>query len=665
MGKSIFLRLAKNNIIRNRRMYLPYFVASTVLIAVYFMVLMIINSRGIGNLSYSDTLLSTFKFCYQLITLIVVPFMLYINSFIMKERKKEFALYGILGLEKSHVSRVIIWESFFLNISSLILGILSGCVFGKVIFMVMIRAFGEIARGTVFNLPIEAFTGTILVFGAIFVVATIYNLCRVSLANPIDLLQGKAKGEKKVRFVIPLTLIGAAGMGWAYFTALTSEPGLSAINQFFVAAAVVIAATYFLFIAGSVFVLSFLRKRPGFYYKPENFITIGSLSHRMKQNAAGLATICILATMVMSTVAITTSIYLGQGEMVLENNPNDVEIITNAALSPETASQLESTAYSLAKDNKVEVDNYLSYNYLSDSKLWKNGELRVVDRDVITYEELDDVLALNIITVGDYNRVMGKNAVLNPDEIMVLTNYDLTGLEAIETESSVYNVVDMEKDTPFTRGKNSAEKRTAVIVAGDDAAAQALFRDLADKPTGEVEYFTRTVLDLEGGEQDCLNYTAALNEYVTNQEISQSYHDVYHTRQEGYGIFGGLLFVGVFFSLVFLTAAIVIIYFKQVSEGYEDKERFEILQKIGMSQKEVKSTINKQILLVFFLPLAVALIHMAVASRIIVNMLSAMNLTNTPLTLACIGVTVGVFALIYVVVYRLTAKTYYRLVKRN
>lgn len=665
MGKSIFLRLAKNNIFRNRRMYLPYFVASTVLIAVYFMVLMIINSRGIGNLAYSDSLLSTFEFCYQIITLIIVPFMFYINSFIMKERKKEFALYGILGLEKRHVARVIIWESLFLNLSSLITGIVCGCVFGKVIFMVMIRAFGEIARGTVFNLPLKAFTGTILVFGVIFIVATIYNLCRVSLANPIDLVKAKAKGEKKVRFIVPLTIIGVVCMGWAYFTALTSEPGLAAINQFFGAVAAVIVGTYLLFIAGSVFVLTILRKRQNFYYKPGNFITIGSLSHRMKQNAAGLATICILASMVMSTVAITTSIYLGQGDMVLENNPNDVEIIANTALNPEDTSQLKDTAYSLASDNNVTVTNYLSYSYLSDSKLWQNGELRVVDRDVITYEDLDNVLALNIITAEDYNRAMGKNVALNPNEIIVLTNHDLTGLEAIETKSSVYKVAGQEKDTPFTLGKNSEEKRTVVLVTGDAAAAQALFRDLADNPARVPEYATRTVLDLEGGEQDCLNYTSALNGYVTGEEISQSYHDVYHTRQEGYGIFGGLLFVGVFFSLVFLTAAIVIIYFKQVSEGYEDKERFEILQKIGMSQKEVKSTINKQILMVFFLPLAAALVHMAVASRLIVNMLSAMYLTNIPLTLACIGVTVGVFALIYVVVYRLTAKTYYRIVKRN
>ncbi|MDO4541708.1 MAG: ABC transporter permease [Bacillota bacterium] len=659
MAKGIFFKLAKNNILRNKRLYLPYFIASAALIAVYFMVQMIINCRSIGNLSYSGSLISTFKMCSQITTLVIVPFMLYVNSFIIKGRKKEFALYGILGLEKRHVSRVIIWEGLFISLSSLITGLVTGVVFGRLVFMLMIRVFGEMARGTTFSLSPQAFYVTFIVFGAVFSLSIIYNLCHVNLAKPVDLLKGKAKREKRVRFVLPLTVIGLGLLAWAYYTALTSENSYQAINSFFIAAGAVIIATYLLFIAGSVFILDFLRKRERLYYKPGNFITIGSLRHRLKQNAAGLATICVLASMVIATVSITTSIYMGQEDMVVQNNPNDVEIVSAEPLSSEEAEALKAAAYSLGAENNVQIEDYLTYDYLSCQRLWQEREFKVVDEEAVTYKDLDDRMTLEFVSLEDYNRIMGENRSLNQREVVVLSNEDLNGLTTLKTNSGDYKVAAVTADTPFSLGKNAPQDSLVVFVATDPAV---LYRDFNGAAATDPAV-SLISLNIEGEEDDCLSFSAALRGYTTDNRLSDSFKDIYSIRQEGHGLFGGILFVGVFFSLVFLTAAVVIIYFKQVSEGYEDKERFQILQKVGMSQKAVKSTINRQILLVFFLPLLMALIHISVAVPLITNMLASVFLTNTLLTLGCVAATAIAFSLVYVVVYRLTAGVYYHLVR--
>lgn len=665
MAKSVFIRLAKNNILRDKKMYVPYFVASSVMIAVYFMVLMLINSDSISNLPSGDSLQSMFVMCSQIMVIIVVPFMLYVNSFLIKERKKEFALYGILGLEKRHVARVIILENIFLNLSSLAMGIITGCVFGKLIFLLLMRFFGEMAQGTAFSLPPEAFSKTLLLFVIIFVICTVYNLCHVSLAKPVDLIKGKEKGEKKPRFVFPLTIIGLAVLAWSYYTALTSEPAFDAINKFFSASTGVIVATYLLFISGSVFFIRFLKNRRNFYYKPGNFITLGSLTHRMKQNAAGLATICILSTMVICTVAITASIYLGQDDLVRQNNPTDVSFSLPNALSQESQGQMADSITALAQANSVKVTDYNSYPLLLTTQVYSQGRLQPFEVTKGTPKDYNNRYEVAVITASDYTNVTGSPLSLGQGEIVALSNDDIDDiqeLKSVESDGVTYKVIKAQKDTPFTLGKNATLDKTIFLVAPDDPSAAALFRGLAQEPVSELPYETYTTFNLQGAENNCLAFTAQLKENLDQNTETTNYSDIYHTRIEGYGLFGGLLFLGVFLSIVFLTVAILIIYFKQVSEGYEDKARFDILQKVGMSQKEVKSTINKQIILVFFLPLITALIHTTVAVKVMTNMLASIYLTNNTLTILCIGATAGAFALVYVVVYRLTARTYYKIV---
>lgn len=661
MGNHLYFKLAMKNLKRNKGVYIPYFVASSVMVIVFFLVMMIINSRGIANLDYGKTLLALFQWCSVIMMVVIVPFMLYINSFIIKQRKKEFGLYGILGLEKRHVGRVILWESLILDLLILFIGILLGCVFGKLIFMMLIKVMGTGAAGTVFTLPLKAFLMTGGVFVGVFFLTTLYNLVQVQTANPISLLQGTKKGEKKVRFVIPLTVLGLAILGWAYYMALTVGASYSAVNVFFLAAMAVIAATYILFIVGSVFFLRILKGKKKFYYQPKNFITIGSMFHRMRQNAAGLATICILSTMVIVTVSISTAIYFGQEDMAKKNCPYDVMITSDA---PQEEGNLAELINDTASQCDIQIDNALSYCRLDTQQILKRNVFTPIEEGMTITASIYDngFFDVSIINAEDYNAAVNTPVSLGKDEVLLLTNDSIKKMDFIYVEDHLFKVKSILADTPFTKGENNTINKYIVLVTADTDAAKALYMEM--NPTWKEEpVFTEAVyLSISGNDENSLAFSNALRDEGQNHGYITRLDSLAQTMVGAEGLFGGFLFLGIFFSIVFLCAAILIIYYKQLSEGYEDKERFQILRNVGMTEKEVKATINRQILLVFFLPLVFALVHVFVAIKIINDMLAIMYLNNTMLTLSCIIGTGIIFALVYIIVYRLTAKVYYKTV---
>lgn len=666
MGNHFFFRLALTNIKRDKRMYLPFAVASTAFVSIYFMVVTIMYSKGIADVPAGRNLQDMFAIGMVIMNIITVIFMLYINSFLIKRRKKEFGLYGILGLEKRHVGRVILWENFILSISSLAAGIIGGCVFGKLIFLIIYYSLKVSARSR-FMLPYQAFLYSAVLFLGIFLLTALLNLLQIRLANPIDLLKGDRMGEKKARFILLKTFIGGLLLGWAYYSALTVGNAMSALNQFLLAVIAVIAASFLLFEAGSLFILTILKGRKKIFYKANNFVAISGLFHRMKQNAAGLASICILSTMVLVTVSTCTALYLGQEEMLKNLNPNDIVIRLSEGAVPKQINQLDKLTASLSEKYKIKVTDQYSYDYYSASLILENGSFYPLeDIDSSTGNTLmdmaDQIRSVNIITIDDYNKICNRNETLAAGEVLMLTGHNTKGDYVNTSLAGEFKIKTVVPDTKFLRGKNSDETYTLFfVVTGKEEGFK--LHSLLYPYQKDPEFNKLTIMNLEGSAEKLKEFAVEMHtESVKIKNVSY-FGSIFTDREEGYGIYGGLLFLGIFFTLLFLVATVLIIYFKQISEGYDDKERFIILQKVGMDDLEVKRSINKQILIVFFLPLFGALLHVTMARHMILKLLEAFSLYNTQLTTWCVIITCLVFVLSYVMVYGITAKTYYKIVK--
>ncbi len=571
LRKFFYFRLALSNVRRNRLTYLPYLVATAVMSGVFLLIAGLLFSKGLTNTPSGDVAKALFAFGLVVFALFTFCFMLYINNFLIKRRKKEFGLYGILGLDKRHVGRVLIWENLFVMGGGVACGIVIALVFGRVLFLVLMKLIHAVP-GSTFSIPLVAFALMLGLFFLLFLVTCTANVIRVHTANPIALLASEKSGEKNKKGIVPLAILGLLMLGAAYYFAWTTEvPGL-ALGIFFPLAIVVIIATYLLFLCGSIVVLRLLRMKKSLYYQADHFVTISGMFHRMRQNARGLATICILSTMLVVTVSGTLSLYLGREEMMRGMYPFDAQVYV-----PENATAEQIVAYDAAL-NRIAAENSVTLS--SDrSKL-----LTTLPED----EEFE------------------RNNFVRPDS------------EFVETPSLIF----FDRSFRFN-------------IAGSDDDRLAFIQAIRDQ------------------------YGASFSE--TPKLIAS---DIYTTRVQGYALYGGLLFLGAFFAVLFLAVAVLILYFKQVTEGYEDKERFTILQQVGMDDHQVRRTINSQVLWVFFLPLAATALHMLFASKIMAQMLKTFMLYDWGLVLLCIAGTLLAFSLLYFGVYRVTAKTYYRIVRR-
>lgn len=567
MLKAFYLRLAWSNIRRNRKTFFPYILTTAIISGVFLLIAGLMFSDGLANLPTGQTAMGLFSFGLVVFGIFAFFFMIYINNFLIGRRKREFGLYGILGLEKRHVARVLVWENLLTLGAGVICGIIIALVFGRLLFLVLIKMIHAVP-GSVFSIAPTAYTIMLLLFFGIFVMTSLLNLRQVRVSSPIELMSSEKKGEKDSKLMIPLTILGVICLAAAYYYAWSIvQPGV-ALGVFFLLAILVIIATNILFTSGSISALRALRANKKLYYKPRNFIAIGGMFQRMRQNAKSLATICILSTMLIVTVAGTLSLYLGQEEMLSGMHPYDVLVRTEKDTDEQAVRDFDSAITALAQENGVTLS---------------------ADKDKLIYEKQ-----------GEFER----NNYVSPDA------------KWVDTPNLIY----------FNGGMR---------------------------------------FDVDGSEEDCLAFVSSL-QALTNQTFPEGSHfvsDVFTARQDGYGLYGGLLFLGAFFGVLFLAVTVLIIYFKQISEGYEDKAQFEILQKVGMDDKQVKATINRQVLWVFFIPLGMTILHMVFASKIMARMLQTFMLFDWGLVLSCIGGVCAVFVLLYLIVYTLTAKVYYRIVK--
>lgn len=571
LAKLYFLKLAWNNLKRNRRTFFPYILTTAIISGVFLLISGLLFSNGLKkNVPSGETAQAIFGFGIVVFAVFAFFFMVYINNFIVGRRKKEFGLYGILGLERRHVGRVLVWENCITLLAGVLLGVVIALVFGRLLFLALLKLI-HAAPGSSFSIAPMAYLLTAALFFGVFVLTSLLNLRQVRLISPMELLKSERKGQKESRLLVPLAVLGALLLTGAYYFAWTTQNRGMALGIFFPLAILVIIATELLFTSGSIAALRALRLNKRIYYKTGNFIAISGMFQRMRQSAKSLATICILSTMFLVTVSGTLSLYLGQENILEASHPYDVTLHFDETIVEDDIRTFEQSLIHLAEKNDVLLN---------------------ADADKLTYERASD-------------------------------GSQLPGLRYVPENAEILQL-------------------------------------------NKLLFINRTMIfDLEGGEENCLKFVQdARTLYMdTFPEKTLSSINVFEARQNGYASFGGLLFLGAFFGILFLSVTVLIIYFKQVSEGYEDKEQFAILQKVGMDDVQVKSTINMQVLWVFFIPLGMTILHMLFASKIMAVMLESFMLYDWGLVLACIGGSCAIFAILYLVVYKLTAHVYYRIVK--
>ncbi len=649
MSSRIYAKLAVTNIKNNRKTYFPFLLTSVLTVMMYYMMDTLARNDSIGNRNVTTVLTLTIP----VMALFSLIFLFYTNSFLIKRRKKEIAVYNILGMGKNHIGRMITIETLIIWAVSLALGILGGMVLGKLMHLLLLRIL-QYDVGIRFQISAPSILYTAVLFTFIFFMNWLYNLFQVRLANPVELLRGGNVGEREPRTKWLLALVGAAAMGAGYYLALTTERPIDAIDTFIVAVILVIIGTYCLFIAGSIAVLKALRRKKNFYYKANHFTAVSGMIYRMKQNAAGLANICILSTIVLVLVSSTVSLYAGMEDILDQRFPYDYCITTADASDPATIPSIEEIVDEELSAHHVEKKDGMSYRYGATAMI-RQSDTTFTNSQTVDYT-VEDMQEMYFIPLEDYQKVQGDPTELAPDEVILFTTDEGSyGRDTITVNGKELKVVKELKDFRLE------DKSVARVVTG-------WYLIMPDEQSildmgvvnGALQY--STYFDMGGSQDDCLAAVQSIADRIGQEVPGAVCENRELSRENFFALYGSLFFIGLYLGIMFLVATVLIIYYKQISEGYDDRERYQIMQKVGMGKREVRRSIRSQVLMVFFLPLVMAVVHIAVAFNVIDKLLAMLGLVNTPLFLACTAATVLVFALFYVAVFAVTAREYYKIV---
>ena len=647
MKKFFYQKLALENIRKNKQTYFPYILTCICSIMMFYMMHFISVNEGLKKMSGGSQLSIILRLGTTIIGIFSVIFLFYTNSFLIKRRKKEIGLYNILGMEKKHIARVLFWENLFVALLSISMGIVGGILFSKLMFLLLLKLL-NFAVPMGFFISKGSILWTIILFAFIFVLTLINNLTQIHLNKPIELLKGGEFGEKEPKTKWLMALIGLLSLGSGYYIALATESPLAVINLFFIAVLLVMIGTYALFTAGSIVLLKILRKNKRFYYKSHHFINVSSMIYRMKQNAVGLANICILSTAVLTMVFSTASLYIGMEDLLKTRYPSDI-IVDVLDLSKEQQTKLKDKVNQITERYDVTIKNETEYNLVGMVMAQDNNVFISADTNTIA---LDNISVIALIPLSDYNRLEHQNSVLQKDEVLL---YEYKG-NVKEDRINISGEELIVKDRIDHMDIEGIGKDTLVnlycIVVSDEK-----IRDISKEA---LDYYYSFDTDADVKTQVELVYE--IKQVMQEMDILGTCEGLEESRQSFYAVYGGLFFIGIFIGALFIMATVLIIYYKQISEGYEDKKRFEIMQKVGMSKTEIKKCIKSQVLMVFFVPLVTAAIHIAVALKAIIKMLAVFGLSNITLFIWCVIGTIFAFTLFYGVVYALTSRTYYRIV---
>lgn len=659
MSKFFYARLAVVNISKSSKIYLPYILSCIFTVAMFYIMLYISLNQGISQMSGAAYITTIMILGSIVIGIFSVIILLYTNSFLMKRRKKEIGLYNILGMGKNHIARVMTYEIIYVALISLVVGLFAGILFSKLMLMLLLKLLAfRIPFG--FEVSPIAVSVTVALFGGIFLITLLYNLGRIHLSKPIELLYGGAVGEKEPKTKWLLAVAGILALGSGYGIALTIENPLSALRLFFFAVFLVIIGTYCLFTAGSIALLKALRRNRNYYYQTRHFTSVSGMLYRMKQNAVGLANICILSTMVLVMLSTTVSLYLGMEEALRNRFPRDFEIT-----APQAGSEERRAIYfavgAVLQENGAAPKNVTEYRYKSCSMTRSDAGFSYSAAYIGSNEKDSDVY---FIPLEEYNRLQGTSETLQKDELMIYSpkssyNEDTASFGTLQYKvKSAVNALSIEKHFAFE------VYDTYFFILPDETSIKDIFSTVSDK-TGTwhgLSYYYGFDTSSDEKSQIALaeKLRSTLSDGGSNSNVNVASAE--ENKHMFLYLYGGLFFLGIFLGTLFIMANVIIMYYKQISEGYDDRKRFDIMQKVGLSRDEVKMTIRSQVLTVFFLPLAAAGIHIAAAFKMITKLLFLLNLSNMQLFAWCTLGTFIVFAVIYAGVYALTARTYYKIV---
>ena len=652
MRKGFFLRLAVSGICKNRKVYYPYILTAIVTTAMMYIIGTLQGNPDIG----SDTLSFALQLGVAVTSLFSVIFLFYTNSFLIKRRKKEFGLYNILGMEKKHLGRVVFWETAVILLISLALGFGLGMLLDKALLLLLARIVGQqLAIGFYVSGSAMAYTAALI--SGTFALIFLNSVRQVYTANPVELLRSGAVGEREPKTKWIMAGLGVLTLGAGYWLSTTVKDAATMIIMFFFAVLLVIVGTYFLFTAGSIALLKALRKRKRYYYKPDHFISVSGMIYRMKQNAVGLSNVCILSTMVLVMVFSTVALWFNMDDIVNKRVSGDIEFVSKGL----DIDALYETVDETLSEMGLTRENDQAFRYYSFTA-FQSKDTFLVSSEADGSLFIAPIM-LYMVPLEDYNRMYGLHETLEPGEILLDAYRSDYPYETLAVLGDTFSIKQRTRGRMSNQAVFSSAYDTLFLIVDDVQVIQQLMRRHTEVYGYKDANMRSSVsFTIDGSAEQELAFSKALY-----QRLKQRFSVVYLNSREELRtsmrqLYGSLLFVGIFLACLFLMAMILIIYYKQISEGYDDRERYRIMRKVGLSRREIKRSISSQILIVFFLPLAVAGLHIGFAFPGINTMFRGLGMDNPVLMGVCALASFAVFGLIYGAVYLLTARVYYRIV---
>ena len=676
MKRSLYPRLAWNGMKNNKRLFVPYILAAAGTAAVFYIMFFLSAGgipEGMRGAASAELALGLGVFVIVIFSLI---FLFYCNGFLVRRRYREFGLYSILGMNRRNISRVLAWETLFTAAFSLLGGVFLGVLLSKLAELGFVRAVGGEPTYTL-SISVSALLYMLLYFGGIFVLIYISSLIKLHRSTAVDLVGSESFGEKPPRANPVLGIAGVIILIAAYYLAVSIENPISAFSTFFIAVVMVILGTYLVFISGSVLLCRLLQKNKGYYYKPQHFVSVSSMAYRMKRNGAGLASICILATMVLVMATSTSCLYFGMEDTLKSRYPRDVQFSfcyeRLDAMSEEKLSPVRDKLLSAIGD--AEKSDVLDYRQARLTGTLENGAINdYKTAQSMSIYDYGNSVNVAIVPLSDYNKAAGTNETLGEGEVLMHTLRLNETLDKLSVGGESFTVAKQLDSMPLSDGSAASDiMPTITLVVSDfDGVVSRLTGDGSGSDFVRLywEYAFNTTADLEKQ----LEISSAVGEAVGDDRLSGdtdgsgdgwsmlSTSLIASARADFHAMIGGLFFLGIILSIVFICAAVLIIYYKQLSEGYEDAGRFEIMQKVGMTKQEIRRSVNSQLLTVFFLPLVFAGLHLSFAFPFIRKILYLFSFYNTGFLVGTTAISFLIFAVLYALVYKKTSNTYYKIV---
>ena len=677
MKSGFYAKLAVMGIRKNKRLYMPYILTCIGMIMMQYIITYLSLTPAVRDMPKGAIVQTVLGMGIWVILIFAAIFLLYTNSFLTRRRKKEFGLYNILGMGKFNIGRILIWESITVALISLAVGLGAGILLSKFAELGLVNVIdGEV--NFTFSICPQAITFTAVAFCVVFILILIINLLHISCSNPMSLFKSENAGEKPPKANWLFGIAGVFVLAASYYIAVSIKQPIAALSWFFVAVIMVIIATYMLFISGSVLLCRILQKKKNYYYKKSHFVSVSSMMYRMKRNGAGLASICILGTMVLVMIASTACLYFGKEDSLEKRYPRDiiVEVSSSDIISDKFSETFYDAVNGELRGHRTE--NIIQYRYVELAGLFRNG---ILETDAENYRKYysdiglyDDLCYIYFVPLSEYNRVTGQNKQIAAGSAMLYFARDSYRIDTVTVKDCVsYSVSEVLTEFPIIGDGSSYIVPCIYAVIPDfDETADAIKKHLDSNEKNNFQMCCYYAFDIDTDDDKCVEIFDGIlkrmsrlsREYLDENETSFGYSAdcLAANKADFYGTFGGLFFLGILLSIVFIFAAVLIIYYKQISEGYEDQSRFDIMQKVGMTKQEIRKSINSQMLTVFLLPLAVAGMHLAFAFPMIYKLLMLFNVINLKLLIITAIISFLAFAVFYTLVYRVTSNAYYNIV---